>query len=177
MRPLALNFVRRRRVGSPLGFLLLAAGCAVSGAVALEYLDANEEAQRAEARLARLARQARQEAPARQRAAASLAPADELAAARQIAARLRLPWDAVLRELESLGDASVALLSVDGDGKGRTLRIEGEAKTLAEAVAYVERLRQSPWFGAAHLSAHEEMQDGDVKLIHFSLEAAWNAPL
>lgn len=172
MNALELDFARRRRRASPLGLLLLAAGAAAIGASALDYLDAREALARAEAQQARLARQAKAPPPR----AAKAPVRDEVQPALRAVAQLRLPWDALLREIELLADPSVALLGIEGQGQARTLRLTGEAKTMADVVAYLGRLRDSPWIDAAHLSGHEERQAGSVKVIRFSLEASWSGP-
>ena len=168
MQPLAINFVAAPRLGSAAGWLLLAVGAAARAAVALDALDAREALARAEAQRARLERQLRQPAPT----GPGAGPARE-AAARAVA-RLRLPWDALLREIERLADDSVALLSVEAQGQARSLRLAGEAKTMADAVAYLARLRESSLIEAAHLAGHEERQAGGVKVVRFTIEAGWS---
>lgn len=174
MHALDLDFVKRRRLASPLGLLLLIAGTAAAGVVAMDYLDARAALERVEAQHSRLERQSRQKAPL-PKAGAAPARDDAQSAARAVA-QLRLPWDALLREIELLADSSVALLSVESQGQARTLRLAGEAKTMADAVAYLARLRESPWIDTAHISGHEERQADGVKVIRFSLEAAWSGP-
>lgn len=174
MHALDLDFVKRRRLASPLGLLLLIAGTAAAGVVAMEYLDARAALERIEVQQSRLERQSRKKAPLPKAGAAPVR--DDAQAASRAVAQLRLPWDALLREIELLADSSVALLSVEGQGQARTLRLAGEAKTMADAVAYLARLRESPWIDTAHISGHEERQADGVKVIRFSLEAVWSGP-
>lgn len=176
MHALTINFIGRRRIASPLGLLLFAAGVAMAGAVAIDYLDARAEAQLAEAQLARLQRQSRPVAALRRDEGAATSARDDAQALGRMVSQLRLPWDALLREIEMLTDPTVALLSIEGQGQARTLRLTGEAQTMADAVAYVSRLRESPWIDAAHLSGHEERQVGAVRVIRFSLDAVWSGP-
>jgi Tfp pilus assembly protein PilN len=89
--------------------------------------------------------------------------------------QLQLPWDAVLREIEKSANSSVALLSVEAQGRSRTLRLTGEAKTMAEVVAYTRRLRESPLIAAANVTHHENKDGGPVSLIRFAIEASWNS--
>lgn len=176
MHALGINFIRRGRFASPLGLLLFAVGAMATGAVAVDYLDASEDLQRVEALQVRLQRQVRHDAGPRRREGAPPAAREDVQAAGRVVSQLRLPWDAVLREIEILADPAVSLLSLESQGQTRTLRLTGEAKTMADAVAYVSRLRESPWIDAAHLSGHEERQAGAVRVIRFSLDAAWSAP-
>ena len=174
MHPLGINFVHRRRFASWLGLLLLAVGVAAAGAVAADYLDAREELARVEAKQARLKRP---DAASRRNASATPATRDDAQAVERVASQLRLPWDVVLHEIELRADPAVALLSVEAHGQKRTLRLTGEAKAMADVVAYVNRLRESPWIKAAYLSGHEEKQVGAVRVIRFSLDATWSEPL
>jgi len=176
MYALELDFVKRRRLASPLGLLLLIAGTAAAGVVAMDYLDARAALERVEAQQSRLERQSRQSRGAPPPKAGAAPARDDAQAASRAVAQLRLPWDALLREIELLADSSVALLSVESQGQARTLRLAGEAKTMADAVAYLARLRESPWIDTAHISGHEERQADGVRVIRFSLEAAWSGP-
>lgn len=181
MRALDLDFAKRRRCASPFGLLLLVLGAAAVAAVAADYLAAAEELQLLEARQARLEQQTRQvRSQARYSGAARrLADAGDQArtgeqAAERAIEQLRLPWDRVLREIEALTPPAVALLSIESQGQTRVLRLTGEARTMGDAVAYVGRLRASPWIDAVYLSSHEERPADAVKVIRFSLDAAWH---
>jgi Tfp pilus assembly protein PilN len=174
MPALALNFVQRRRLASPLGLLLLVGGLAAAGLVAVDYLDARDELERAELRLVRLKRP---EATPRPREGGAPSARGDAQTVDRAAARLRLPWDAMLREIETRTNPAVALLGIEAQGQARTVRISGEAKTMADVVAYVSHLRESPWIKAAYLSGHEERQAGAVRVIRFSLDAQWSEPL
>ena len=171
---LDIDFVRQRRLASPLGLLLLAAGLAAVLAVAFEYQDARDELAQAEQRQARLLRQLRPDPAARPRAVAQVPARTDGQAVARVQAQLQLPWDAVLRELELLSDPTVALLSIDGQGQTRTLRIAGEARKMADVVAYVGRLRASPWVRTANLSGHEVKQAGALSVIRFALDVSWS---
>ena len=83
----------------------------------------------------------------------------------------------MLHEIELRADPAVALLSVEVQGQKRSLRLIGEAKEMADVVAYVTHLRESPWIKAAYLSGHEEKQEGAIRLIRFSMDATWSESL
>jgi len=174
MHALAINFVQQRRFASPLGLLLLAAGIVAMGVVTLDYVDALDELDRVELR------QARVKSPgdaARPLAGAAALVRTDAKAIDVVAGQLGLPWDAVLREIESRSDPAVALLSVEAQGQARTMRISGEAKTMADVVAYVGRLRESPRLTSVFLSGHDEKQAGAVTVVRFSLDAKWSGRL
>lgn len=172
MQALNLNFMAHRRLGSPLGLLVLAAGMVAVSVVAIDYIEVRAELERVQLRQTR---QTKPDAP-RQRTSASPATLDDAKAMARVSSQLRLPWDAVLREMELRVDPAVAILSVEGQGQTRTLRITGEAKTMADVGAYVNQLRQSSLIDTAYLSGHEEKQAGAVKVIRFSLDAVWRLP-
>lgn len=172
MHALNLNFMAHRRLGSPLGLLVLAAGIVAASIVAVDFVEGRAELDRVHMRQAR---QSKPEA-VRQRTSASPEMQDDAKAMGRVSSQLRLPWDAVLRDMELMVDPAVGILSVEGQGQTRTLRITGEAKAMVEVVAYVNHLRQSSLIETVYLSSHEEKQAGAVKIIRFSLDAVWRLP-
>ncbi len=174
MHALAINFVQRRRFASPLGLLLLVGGILAMGVVAVDYVDARDELDRVELRRARVKPPG---AATRPLAGAAAPVRTDAKAVDVVSGQLGLPWDAVLREIESCSDPAVALLSVEAQGQARTMRISGEAKTMADVVAYVSCLRESPRLTAVFLSGHDEKQAGAVTVVRFSLDAKWSGRL
>lgn len=173
MQALAINFVQHRRFGSALGLVLLAVGMVAAMAVAVDYVEARTELDRVQLRQAR---QPDPDAMPRQRTSAPPAALNDAKAVGNAVSQLGLPWNAVLHEMESLSDPAVAILSVEGQGQARTLRITGEAKTMADVVTYVGQLRGSRWIGSAYLSSHEDKQAGAVKVLRFALDVTWRVP-
>ncbi len=177
IQPLDIDFIRRRRPVSLACVVLLLAGLVTVGVTLSDYLDARNDLERLEARQARMQRGQRQESLALRRAEPAAQPLAEIPTVDSIAARLRLPWDAMLQELERHADAPVALLSVESQGHGRGLRLTGEAKSMADVLAYVSRLGASPRIGSATLSGHEARMAGAVRVIRFSLDVTWSPGL
>jgi len=173
MNALNIDFVQRRRYASLLGLLLFSAGVLALAAVATDYLDARDELERVELKQARMQHP---QASLRQHDKTPAAPRDDTQAIERIAAQLSLPWDAILHEIETHTDPTVALLNLEAQGATRTLRLTGEAKTMADVVAYLSRLRESGLIEAANLTHHEEKSVGSVSVIRFSLDATWKAP-
>jgi hypothetical protein len=181
MQALGFNFAGHRRLSSPLGLLLLAAGAAAIAVVTLDYLAASEELARVQARHERMVRLDIATRPGKRVAAlpataASGAAGDSANGSNtvtRVTQQLQLPWDALLQDLETLADPSVALLSLDAQGQAHTLRLTGEAKTMAEVLAYVGRLRALPSLDAVQLTSHEEKLAGNVKVIRFTVDATW----
>lgn len=182
MNALAINFVQGRRLASPLGLLLLVVGMAAAGVVALDYQDARDALGRVELRQARVSRPASATRPNAGTSTADSARngangASGAKAIEVLADQLSLPWDAMLRAIETRSDPAVALLSVEAQGQTRTIRISGEAKSMSDVAAYVRHLRESPLLASVFLNGHEEKQAGAVTVIRFALDAKWSGPL
>jgi hypothetical protein len=172
VQAIAINFVRPQGHASPLGLILFVVGVLVVGAVAVDYRDALDELERVQAQQLR---QLRPTSSARLTQGQPAGARGESYAMERAIGQLQLPWDAVLREIEKSANSSVALLSVEAQGRSRTLRLTGEAKTMAEVVAYTRRLRESPLIAAANVTHHENKDGGPVSLIRFAIEASWNS--
>ncbi len=170
---LDINFTRRRRAASPLGWLLLVAGGLALGVVALDHQQAKVELQAVQERAQRQARELR---PGPRRQVAPVSPETAVAVAR-VGTALAQPWDGLLRELEAQRDPRVALLGIEAQAATRSLRMTGEARSMNDVVAYVNRLRRSALTQSAVLSTHEARREGEVDLIRFSLDLVWKAPL
>lgn len=181
MQALGFNFAGHRRISSPLGLTLLAAGVAAFAVITLDYLAASEDLARVQARHERMVRLDSATRPGKRVAALPATAASSIAGdsanasntVMRVTQQLQLPWDALLQDLETLVDPSVALLSLDAQGQAHTLRLTGEAKTMAEVLAYVGRLRALPSLDAAQLTSHEEKLAGTVKVIRFTVDANW----
>ncbi len=171
---LDLDFVRRRRLASPVGWLLLATGLACMAVVAMDRLDARDNLAQLLQQQARLQPPLRPQPASGARSASAPVPRAAGADLAQVQAQLAWPWDAVLRELESHADPDLALLSIDM--QGQRLRAVGEAPDMDTVVAWLGRLRSSPWIVAADLSSHEPRKDGTVALLRFAVDIRWKAP-
>jgi Tfp pilus assembly protein PilN len=75
--------------------------------------------------------------------------------------------------MEALADQPVAVLDLSAEARGRTLRLAGEAKTLDDMLAFVEKLRQSRRLDEVYLQAHEPRKVGAVEVIAFTVQATW----
>ncbi|MBT3067993.1 PilN domain-containing protein [Rhodoferax sp. U11-2br] len=173
MNALDVNFVKRRRLTSPLGLMLFVAGLMAASVVVMDYLDVSDELVRVELKQART-RQPKA-SPVQRASALPEVPVDTQVIDR-VTSQLQLPWDAVLHEIETHTGPTVALLDIEAQGQTRTLRLMGETKTMSDAVAYVGRLRDSSLLDTANLSHHEERQAGSVVVIRFSVDATWKVP-
>jgi hypothetical protein len=166
-----LDFAGGRRGPSLAGGLLLALGLAASAAVLLEYRLLGEHRAGLELRRAALIRA---NAPPSQRDAT--ADARIAASAQQAAMDLATPWTLLLSELEQASKESqgqVALLGVEPDHAKHNVRVSAEARTLALALAYVQRLQSSRSLEYPMLDRHEIRADDAQHPVRFELTGEW----
>ena len=171
MSALDIDFAAAPRRGPSLaGLALLLAGAAALTLVSLELDDLDQQTEVAEARLRSLARKT---APATGASSAGTAKDTGSTAASEALARLRTPWPELLEHLETMADLPVAVLDLGAEARGRTLRLAGEARTMDDVLAFVERLRQSRRLDEVYLLAHEARKVGAVEVIAFTVQATW----
>ena len=170
---LDIDFARNARRGSsPAGLALLLAGAAALTLVTLELDDLDQQAVAAEAKLKSLTR-GMASAPGAKSAVAAKDAAGT--AAGEVLAQLRTPWPELLEELEAISDLPVAVLDFEARARGRSLRLAGEAKTMTEVLAFIEKLRKSKRLDDVFLQAHEARKVGAAEVIAFTVQATWPA--
>jgi hypothetical protein len=89
---------------------------------------------------------------------------------------LGTPWSQLLTELErASGDShdGVALLAVEPDHDKHRIHIIAEARSLALALTYVERLRSTRVLRFPMLDSHELRTEDSNRPIRFQLSADW----
>ena len=170
MNPIAIDFAKRPHRASWLGVALCVLGASVALVSAWSYMDAQADVDQAQARLARLQRTT---AAPRPSATAPAVRKEEDKSFTRVSTQLRRPWSGLLGEIESISLPAVALVSVESQGQTRSLRMSGEAKTMGDVVAYVNRLRELSLVESVYLSQHEEKQSGGASVIRFALDAVW----
>ncbi len=166
-RPLRLDFVapvhRAPAAGIAIGF----AGVAAAVAVGLAFNGQLLERGRIDAELGSIKVTPRTVNPA----VAKSAEEAEL-----IGRELSVPWSALLAELEvaSRDSAStIALLQVEPDPAKHTVRITAEARSLPDALSYLERLQQSKMLRYPMLESHERRKDDAEHPFRIKLAAEW----
>lgn len=167
-----LDFAGRRRGISWPGALLLALGIGASAAVLLEYHIMGERRAGLELRLAALTLIRTPEASRRD----ETADARIALSVRQAALDLATPWTRLLSELEQASkdtQGQVALLGVEPDHAKHNVRVSAEARTLALALAYVERLQSSRSIQYPMLDRHEIRADDAQHPVRFELTGEW----
>lgn len=171
MPPLQIDFVRRAPMASALGWLLLAVGVAGFAVVLADSLDAHAQRQEAQAQLDR---QGRAQRPAAPRRAVPVVVPELQRATDRAGVALQRPWGELLQALESQAeDSPVALLALQGNGEEGNLRLTGEARSMKDIAAYLERLREQPLLRSVVLASHEQRVEAGVSLLRFTLDARW----
>lgn len=173
MQALDINLLRPQRTPRPLAWWLLLAGVLGLAVVLLDAWSAQQELQAAQAQLERRQRLDRQPGPARPSASSLALSAEQVRAGQRLEAALERPWGALLADLETLPGDRVSLLSLELQADGQRLRLVGEARQMADVVAYVRRLRALPGTRRATLATHELRQEGSVSLLRFTVESQW----
>jgi Tfp pilus assembly protein PilN len=94
-------------------------------------------------------------------------------AVNQAIAQLNLPWRDLLDAMEAATPPTIALLVLEPDAKKRALKGTAEAKSSDDMIAYVEQLKQQPFFAAVALTRHEINEQDPNKPVRFQFEAMW----
>lgn len=176
MRPLFLDFQRRSPPVSPWGWVVLSVGLVAALAVTWQFIDVRDSLSATELQADSLRRKAFGAARPREPAGEQAATQQLLQTTNRVAQQLNLPWNLLLRDLETATDTSVALLAFEPDAARRRLRLIGEAKTLADALAFVARLEESVLIRDAHLVSYETRQSDGQRVIAFVVDARWEDP-
>jgi hypothetical protein len=166
-RRIELDFAAPPQVRSGTGFVLCAAGLVACGALGLAFHSSLAERELLDARVSSIARPHRVARPADDK---------EAQAVTAIEHELAIPWSRLLAELESASQdvsSTIALLQVEPDASKHQVRITAEARTLPDALAYLERLQKSSVLRFPMLDSHELRKDDPEHPIRVKLTAEW----
>ena len=164
---IALDFAGPSRRSHGLGALLCGTGFLVCAALGYSFQAKLTERDVLEMRLGSTVRPHRVADPNAVRNAA---------AAADIEKQLSVPWSRLLAELEAASQdvaSTVSLLEVAPDPAKHLVRITAEARTLPDALAYLERLQKSPVLRYPMLDSHELRKDDPQRPIRVKLTAEW----
>lgn len=171
--PLQLDWLhpgQRRRGWQWLGAGILCLGLAAAGLEVSALLEANAGIASAQDSLQHL----RSRSALARASVGSEAAGQGEAAAEGALQRLALPWNRLLLELEAARGEDVALLSLETDAAKGSVRLMGEAKSLADVLAYVERLGGTVSLATPQLLSQENRQSDGQPVVAFVIEARWN---
>jgi hypothetical protein len=165
--PILLDFAGAPQRPRTPGVLLFTMGLLACAALGYDFQNRLAERDGLEDRLSATARPHRTASPSESR---------DAAAAAAIEKQLWVPWSSLLAELESASQdvsSTVSLLQVEPDPAKHIVRITAEARTLPDALAYLERLQKSSMLRYPMLDSHELRKDDPQHPIRVKLSAEW----
>lgn len=155
---------------------------AVMGVVAVSeaYGEAAQIHALAQSRHDQLEARSQQRNPGRDRLRnAEMADAQTQADMRQANAvidRLVVPWDGLFDAIEGADAQGLGLLALTPNARDRTLQLVGEARTMDELLAYVERMAMQSGLRQVHLQSYSVAARDGVPVVSFTLAATWQQP-
>jgi len=85
--------------------------------------------------------------------------------------QLNFPWSAALNAIEKATPSTIALLAMEPDGKKNLIKGLAEAHSGEEMIAYVEHLKEQPFFADVLLTKHEINEQDPNRPFRFQFEA------
>jgi hypothetical protein len=90
--------------------------------------------------------------------------------------QLSVPWADLFDAVEAADARGLGVLSLTPNARDRTLRLAGEARSMGELLAYVERMAAQPTLRQVHLLGYSTVVRDGVSVVSFSLAATWRQP-
>lgn len=170
-RRLAIDFAAARRPPSASGALLLATGALLAAWSTLEFIARDEALATAELQRASLERRI----GGRPQSARSADPEIRrlMAGAARVADEIATPWEPLFGDIEASLDETVALLALEPNPGKRQLQLVAEAKTLADALAFVARLNATASLANARIAQQEARVSEGIAALGFRVQADW----
>ena len=173
MRPLDLDYQRRRVRVLWVGWLLLLVGVVSAGIAVSTFRGVSEQKGNLEATLAQSERKRITGVRGELSELDSKRYAEEIKLANAVAERLTLPWEDLFQAIEARGSKEVALLALEPDVQKKTLRITAEARNKADMLEYVRNLNQDERLMNVHLVDHQIQTQAPGQPVRFSMQASW----
>lgn len=165
MRPIDLDFVRRRRTWPV--WLMLALAALISTDVGVGYVQLRGELRDGGRRADDAGALPVSQEPVSEQTQR------EQDAARRILQELALPWESLFRSVEAAAGEDVALLSIEPDAGKGLVRITGEARDYLAALNFMVRLDEEKTLTRIHLTSHEIREDAPQRPYGFALAGHW----
>lgn len=178
MSRLKLRFPYRDQSAPQLDMLLLLLGLLIVVAVYLQFRYLVEETNFWSNRVERMEKQQQQKAAPRMRGTSRIREfsqeiGKEVAQANGVLDQLNLPWEELFDSIEQAATGDIALLSLQPNFASRSLRLNGEAKSMTELLDFVEALERERVFENVHLLNYKIKQDNPHRPVTFLLQAEW----
>lgn len=153
------------------GLLIVAVVIAV--VLGNRYAEIDQRHAAAQSRVDRLNEQGRAAGERRGPAPADPQLPGDLRRANVIIDQLTVPWDELFDALETADAHGLGVLSLVPNARERTVRLAGESLSLAELLAYVDRVAARPELSQVHLLGYNTVQRDGVSVVSFILAATW----
>ena len=178
MSRLRLRFPYREQSAPQLDFALLLFGFLIVVVIYFQFRYQVEEINFWSNRVERMEKQQQQKASPRTRATSRIREFSqeiekEITQANAILDQLNLPWEMLFDSIEHAATEDIALLSLQPNFTNRSLRLSGEAKSMAELLDFVEALERELVFENVHLLNYKIKQESPQRPIIFLLNAEW----
>ena len=99
--------------------------------------------------------------------------AHRIASANAVIDALAVPWDPLFRSIESADARGLGVMSLVPNARTRQLRLSGEARSVPELLAYVDRLAALQALERVHLEGYETVLRDGVAVVSFNVAATW----
>ena len=97
----------------------------------------------------------------------------QVADANEVIGRLSLPWNELFKGIEESSIDTVALLSVQPQPQQHLITLNGEAKSYADVLEYMQRLDASQAFTRTRLLSHRVKREDPRHPVAFAIAANW----
>jgi Tfp pilus assembly protein PilN len=176
MRGARFDLDFRRRQSAPwrwLGWALLAAAVGVAIVFSEHHAQVEQLHAAAQGR-AHLLKERFRGNVSRNRAS-SMDPQDQVSVKRAnaIIDQLTVPWGDLFDAIQTADARDLVVLSLTPNARDRSVRLVGEARSIDELLAYVERLAAQPALSQVHLLGYNSVQRDGVNAFSFTLAATW----
>ena len=167
-----MDFIAQWRRPNLLAWLLMALGLSLCVVIVAEHASLQARQETVSRQLARLQSKSQVSQQQTLNRNSKSVPDAERRRALGVASSLQGNWPQVLASIEKSSDESIALLSLEGDGKNGGFRLTGEARDLSQMFDFARRLGAAPGLGAAYIDAYEFRKSGSIDVVRFSLRSA-----
>ncbi|MBT0962723.1 ELKS/Rab6-interacting/CAST family protein [Denitromonas iodatirespirans] len=170
--PIALDFVRQRRLPGLFGWVLLALGLAMAALEVSQFVERRADLAEREQIVERLRHQLERER--RSMVATPEAPlrAEDAAPALKLATQLGRDWPALFADVAKAAGSEVGVLAVAPDGLRGAFSLSAEAGSLEGMFGFLGRLEASDALGGVELVGYERAGGRVV----FKLNGQWGRP-
>lgn len=174
MKTLQLDFhPRAARATQPLAWAALVLAALVAATTGWRLAQADDAL--ADLRARHDVLEARTHPPIARPEAVGPAVAHRIASANQTIDALGVPWLDLLRALESADARGLGVMALAPNARTHLLRLSGEARSVPELLAYVDRLAALRVLQQVHLEGYETVQRDGVDVISFTVAATWQS--